>query len=56
MMMLAESSILGLVEIVGGVDRWFKLPFASQIGHGSQLPPAWHENVAGRQATMACEA
>ena len=20
-------------------DRWFKLPFAPQIGHGSQLPP-----------------
>ena len=45
-MMRAEFSILGLVEIVGevaiaaAVRWWFKLPFAPRIGHGSQLPPA----------------
>ena len=46
----AESSILGLVDIVGGVaiaaavreiaDSSSGFPFGLQVGHGSQLPPA----------------
>ncbi len=55
-MMRAESSIPELIEIISAVRKITDKPFAPQIGRGSQLPLARHENLARSLATTVREA